>query len=93
MAPTLPDKTAMVRTAPINPDSPTFRGGTGEPLVLVHGGGGTRRLWRTTIPLLEPHHDVLAVTLVGHFGGPEVRQGGATLEALVASQPAGVAER
>ncbi|HKP91174.1 MAG TPA: alpha/beta fold hydrolase [Thermoleophilaceae bacterium] len=53
----------------IEPDPPTHRGGSGEPLVLIHGGGGTPRLWRTTIPLLEPHHDVLAVTLDGHFGG------------------------
>src|SRR5437764_5149564 len=74
----------MARAAAIEPDSPpTYRGGFGEPLVLIHGGGGTRRLWRTTIPLLEPYHDVLAVTLAGHFGGSEIRQRGATLEALV----------
>ena len=73
----------MVRFAQIEPDSPTYRGGSGEPLVLIHGGGGTPRLWRTTIPLLKPHHEVLAVTLAGHFGGPEVRQGAGTLDALV----------
>jgi len=63
----------MVGALAIEPDRPaTYRGGSGEPLVLIHGGGGTRRLWRTTIPLLEPHHDVLAVTLAGHFGGREL---------------------
>ena len=73
----------MVPGAQIKPDSPTYRGGSGEPLVLLHGGGGTRRLWRTTIPLLEPHHEVLAITLAGHFGGPETDHRGATLETLV----------
>ncbi|TML78659.1 MAG: alpha/beta fold hydrolase [Actinobacteria bacterium] len=83
----------MARAAAIEPDNPsTYRGGSGEPLVLVHGGGGTPRLWRTTIPLLEPHHDVLAVTLAGHFGGSEIRRGGATLEALVAAVEADMDE-
>jgi pimeloyl-ACP methyl ester carboxylesterase len=60
----------MARPAAIEPDAESsYRGGSGEPLVLIHGGGGTRRLWRTAIPLLEPHHEVMAVTLVGHFGG------------------------
>ena len=48
----------------------TYRGGTGEPLLLVHGGGGTWRQWAPTIPLLEPQHDVLAINMVGHWGGP-----------------------
>jgi pimeloyl-ACP methyl ester carboxylesterase len=65
----------MTRSSPIEPDPPTHRGGSGEPLVLIHGGGGTPRLWRTTIPLLEPHHDVLAVTLDGHFGGTPIPAG------------------
>jgi pimeloyl-ACP methyl ester carboxylesterase len=67
----------------IQPDPRTYRGGSGEPLVLIHGGGGTPRLWRTTIPLLEPHHDVLAVTLDGHFGGTPIPDGTeASVEAL-----------
>src|SRR2546423_6651875 len=66
----------MGAVSAIEPDRPaTYRGGSGEPLVLIHGGGGTRRLWRTTIPLLEARHDVLAVTLTGHFGGRELRPG------------------
>lgn len=57
----------------IEPDRPSgYRGGSGEPLVLLHGGAGTWRLWKPTIPLLEPHHDVLAVTLDNHFGGRQI---------------------
>jgi pimeloyl-ACP methyl ester carboxylesterase len=40
-----------------------------DPLVLIHGGGGTWRQWRPVMPLLEPHHELLAVNLVGHLGG------------------------
>jgi pimeloyl-ACP methyl ester carboxylesterase len=47
----------------------SYRGGSGEPLVLIHGGGGTWHLWTPVIPLLEPHFDLLAVTLAGHRGG------------------------
>jgi pimeloyl-ACP methyl ester carboxylesterase len=65
----------MATGVAIEADPATYRGGSGEPLVLIHGGGGTPRLWRTTIPLLEPHHDVLAVTLTGHFGGRELPAG------------------
>jgi pimeloyl-ACP methyl ester carboxylesterase len=77
----------MIRARPIEPDPPTHRGGSGEPLVLVHGGGGTPRLWRTTIPLLEPHHDVLTVTLDGHFGGRPIASG---VEASVETLARGV---
>jgi pimeloyl-ACP methyl ester carboxylesterase len=52
-----------------------YRGGAGEPLVLIHGGGGTWRQWRPVIPLLEPQHEVLAVNLVGHWGGPPAPPG------------------
>jgi pimeloyl-ACP methyl ester carboxylesterase len=59
--------------------SPRYRGGSGEPLVLLHGGGGgTWRLWRTAIERLEGRFEVLAPTLAGHWGGPQLppdRQG------------------
>ena len=48
------------------------RGGTGEPLVLVHGFTDTWRTWELVLPALEARHDVLAVTLPGHAGGPEI---------------------
>jgi pimeloyl-ACP methyl ester carboxylesterase len=43
------------------------RGGSGEPLVLIHGLGHTWRGWKPMLPLLEPRFDVLAVDLPG-FG-------------------------
>jgi pimeloyl-ACP methyl ester carboxylesterase len=42
------------------------RGGSGEPLVLIHGIGHTWRGWKPMIPLLEDTFDVLAVDLPGH---------------------------
>jgi pimeloyl-ACP methyl ester carboxylesterase len=46
-----------------------------EPIVLIHGGGGHWRQWKPVIPLLEPHHEVLAPNLVGHWGGPPAPPG------------------
>jgi pimeloyl-ACP methyl ester carboxylesterase len=43
------------------------RGGSGEPLVLVHGIGHTWRGFRPMLPLLEPLFDVLAPDMPG-FG-------------------------
>jgi pimeloyl-ACP methyl ester carboxylesterase len=61
-----------------------YRGGSGEPLVLIHGGGGHWRQWRPVIPLLEPRHEVLAVNLVGHWGGrPRPRGAEASIDLLV----------
>jgi pimeloyl-ACP methyl ester carboxylesterase len=46
------------------------RGGSGEPLVLLHGFTDTWRTWELVLPALQARHDVLAVTLAGHAGGP-----------------------
>jgi pimeloyl-ACP methyl ester carboxylesterase len=46
------------------------RGGSGEPLVLIHGIGHTWRGWRPMLPRLEERFDVLAVDLPG-FGRSE----------------------
>src|SRR4051794_13409514 len=51
---------------------PSHRGGAGEPLVLVHGFMETWRSWELVLPALERRHDVLALTLPGHAGGPPV---------------------
>jgi pimeloyl-ACP methyl ester carboxylesterase len=45
-------------------------GGTGGPLLLLHGFTDTWRTWELVLPALEARHDVLAVTLAGHAGGP-----------------------
>jgi pimeloyl-ACP methyl ester carboxylesterase len=42
------------------------RSGQGEPLLLLHGTGGSRRQWAPVRPKLAAHHDVIAVDLPGH---------------------------
>ena len=48
------------------------RGGSGTPLVCLHGFTDTWRTWELVLPLLERCHDVLAPTLPGHAGGPAI---------------------
>ena len=48
------------------------RGGTGPPLVCLHGFTDTWRTWELVLPALERRHDVLAPTLPGHAGGPPI---------------------
>jgi pimeloyl-ACP methyl ester carboxylesterase len=50
--------------------TPSYRGGEGSPLVLLHGFTDTWRCWDLVLPSLEREHDVLAPTLAGHAGGP-----------------------
>jgi pimeloyl-ACP methyl ester carboxylesterase len=50
--------------------TPSHRGGSGSPLVLLHGFTDTWRTWDLVLPGLERRHDVLAPTLLGHAGGP-----------------------
>jgi pimeloyl-ACP methyl ester carboxylesterase len=39
-------------------------------MVCLHGFMDTWRTWELVLPALERHHDVLALTLAGHAGGP-----------------------
>lgn len=55
--------------------TPAHRGGSGEPLVLIHGFSGTWRNWVPVLPALQAHHDVLAVGLAGHHGCPSLPDG------------------
>jgi pimeloyl-ACP methyl ester carboxylesterase len=50
--------------------TPSHRGGSGSPLVCLHGFTDTWRTWELVLPALERHHEVLAPTLLGHAGGP-----------------------
>src|SRR5215211_3287480 len=52
--------------------TPAHGGGSGEPLVLLHGFLDTWRIWELVLPALERRHDVLAPTLAGHAGGPPI---------------------
>jgi len=55
--------------------TPAHRGGTGTPLVCLHGFMDTWRVWELVLPMLERRHDVLAPTLPGHAGGPPLPSG------------------
>jgi pimeloyl-ACP methyl ester carboxylesterase len=50
----------------------SHRGGSGPPLVCLHGFTDTWRTWELVLPQLERHHDVLAPTLLGHAGGAPI---------------------
>jgi pimeloyl-ACP methyl ester carboxylesterase len=52
--------------------TPSHRGGSGPPLLCLHGFIDTWRTWELVLPALERHHDVLAPTLAGHAGGPPI---------------------
>lgn len=64
--------TARALTRPV-PDrlelTAMHRGGSGTPLLLLHGIGAIWRVWTPVLEFLEPHHDVIAPTLRGHGGG------------------------
>lgn len=71
-----------VRPGRINPErrptglsfrfTPSYRGGAGPPLVCVAGFTDTWRTWELVLPALERRHEVLALTLAGHAGGPAI---------------------
>jgi pimeloyl-ACP methyl ester carboxylesterase len=71
-------------TEHITPDTEGHRGGSGTPLLLLHGISVTWRTWKPVLPLLEAHHDVIAPTLLGHSGAAPLADGvEPSLEALV----------
>ena len=63
--------------------TPFHRAGSGEPLVLIHGSAGSWRVWTPALEALERHHDVLALTLPGHNGGPPLPATDFTLDDFV----------
>ncbi|HTK67978.1 MAG TPA: alpha/beta fold hydrolase [Pseudonocardia sp.] len=71
-------------TEHIDPDTEGHRGGSGTPLLLLHGISVTWRSWKPVLPLLEKQHDVIAPTLLGHSGAAPLPEGvEPSLEAIV----------
>jgi pimeloyl-ACP methyl ester carboxylesterase len=66
--------------------TPEYRGGSGPPLLLLHGFASTWRAWRPVLPLLEGTHTVLAPTLPGHSGAPGLPPGSATSVQAIADE-------
>lgn len=61
--------------------TPGHHGGSGPPLVAIHGFTDTWRTWELVLPALERRHEVLAPTLPGHAGGPRL-DGAVTVDVL-----------
>ncbi|GAA5154957.1 alpha/beta hydrolase [Pseudonocardia eucalypti] len=57
-------------------DTPFYRGGSGSPILLLHGISVTWRCWKPVLPLLEQAgHEVVAPTLLGHSGAADFAPG------------------
>ena len=52
-----------------------FAGGSGEPLLLLHGLGGSAANWVELLPALVERFRVLALDLPGHAGSAPLRRG------------------
>jgi pimeloyl-ACP methyl ester carboxylesterase len=61
------------------------RTGSGEPLVLLHGIGMSRRAWDPVIGLLAEHFDVIAVDLPGFGESPMPSEGRCDSASLAAA--------
>src|SRR5437764_5419244 len=48
------------------------RGGTGEPVVLIHGVGSQWQVWQPVLPALERERDVVALDLPGSGDSPSL---------------------
>jgi pimeloyl-ACP methyl ester carboxylesterase len=70
-----PDAPVSLPERRITPDTEGYRGGSGTPLLLLHGISVTWRTWKPVLPLLEMHHDVIAPTLLGHSGAAPLADG------------------
>jgi pimeloyl-ACP methyl ester carboxylesterase len=73
---TASDKRDDTRTpAPHAPRLAFDRHGHGDPLVLLHGQGFSRRSWDPIVEKLAAHHDVINVDLPGHGDSPRQPKG------------------
>lgn len=60
-----------------------YVGGSGSPLLLLHGIGGSWHIWKPVLKGLEARHRVYALTLPGHCEGPAcTTEGDATVAGL-----------
>jgi pimeloyl-ACP methyl ester carboxylesterase len=73
---------AVPRTRRVNPGGgprlTRHRGGSGQPLVLVHGLGLSWRSWQPVLAALEARHDVVAIDLPGFGESPPLPDGAAS---------------
>ncbi len=65
---------AQVRPSADSP-APYRHQGRGEPVLLIHPFLMTHEVWTEVVDELAEDHEVLAVTLPGHWGGPDARWG------------------
>ncbi|NTV65628.1 MAG: alpha/beta hydrolase [Oscillochloris sp.] len=83
----LPAHEALIQTTVSG--SPLYyrRHGSGMPLVLLHGWGGSSRYWRGTLATLADNHDVIAPDLPGFGDSPPLADymGGRRIAELVIS--------
>ena len=70
--------------------SPTTESEAATPLVLIHGLGGSRRIWEPVIDRLAAERDVIAVDLPGFGGSPELPAGVAPTPGTLAAAVAGL---
>jgi pimeloyl-ACP methyl ester carboxylesterase len=61
------------------------RAGSGEPLVLIHGLGGSRRIWNPVLDRVAAERDVVAVDLPGFGESPPLADGVAPTAAKLAA--------
>jgi pimeloyl-ACP methyl ester carboxylesterase len=64
--------------------------GRREPLLLIHGLGGSRTIWEPVIPLLEAEREVVALDMPGFGSEPPLPAG---IEATAANLARGIRER
>ncbi|RWY79907.1 alpha/beta fold hydrolase [Rhizobium leguminosarum] len=58
--------------------------GQGEPLVLLHGLGGSARSWDLVVPELQKHRRLIVLNLPGHGASPVIPDA-ATFDGIVAA--------